>query len=374
MHQFAINNKTSKLFIAVVVFGTLATGTINAILIKKQDTTTTDGRPFFHPLIQVFVMFFAQLLALPTFYLLMKVNVKFQNEYVIKREEARRRGMNIKTNIFIPFVPAFIDLFGSSLQFLAIYFIDPSIYVMLRGGVPITTAILSVVFLKVKMYAHHNLGLIFTVIGVGLLSFAAYEQQEPVPYGLMFALGSLLTTGTQYIAEQRILSKYYVHPFQFTGLQGIWGLILAAISLTIANFIPCSSDNIYCIQGHLENVKSALHDIFNNTTLLILVIASVVNLALFNFFGVLITKHVQPFMRAIIGIFVTISVWGLSFLLFDHHFQLFQLLGFIVLLLGSFVYQEIVEVPGINKNTRKNQERKAILNESLAHYDDEDED
>jgi len=55
-----------------------------------------------------------------------------------------------------------------------------------------------------------------------------------------------------------------------------------------------------------------------------------------------------------------------------HKFYILQLIGFVFIVLGNLIYQEIVEIPGLNSNTRKNQEKRALFNESLAMEDDED--
>ena len=55
-----------------------------------------------------------------------------------------------------------------------------------------------------------------------------------------------------------------------------------------------------------------------------------------------------------------------------HKFYILQLIGFVFIVLGNLIYQEIIEIPGLNNNTRKNQEKRALFNESLAIDDDDD--
>lgn len=49
---------------------------------------------------------------------------------------------------------------------------EPSIYVMLRGGLPITTALFSVMFLGRKLNKNHVLGLSFVVIGITIVGIS----------------------------------------------------------------------------------------------------------------------------------------------------------------------------------------------------------
>jgi mannitol-specific phosphotransferase system IIBC component len=149
MDRSSISSRVSKKHVFGVVLGTLITGTINSLIFKEQDRAhNKDNKAFFHPIVQTFLMFLAEMLALFVFFCSMKFSINFKNDYVIKREEARRVGIIIKTSPLLPLLPSLIDLFGSTFQFISIFSMDPSIYVMLRGGVPITTAILSFIFGK----------------------------------------------------------------------------------------------------------------------------------------------------------------------------------------------------------------------------------
>jgi len=321
-------------------------------------------------------MFLAEMLALFVFFCSMKFSINFKNDYVIKREEARRVGVIIKTSPLLPLLPSLIDLFGSTFQFISIFSMDPSLYVMLRGGVPITTAIFSVLFLENKLYAHHNVGLISVALGVGLVGFVELSQEgqgsSKALKGLLFGLGSLVTTGIQYVVEERVLSKYFFHPLRLVGFEGLWGILLGAGAVAIAHFIPCSATSEFCNNGTFENLGNAVSFIFGDVHLLLLIIIALINSSFFNFFGISITKHVSPLTRTTISVLVTCLVWVYSMIWLGHKFYILQLVGFAFIVLGNLIYQEIIEIPGLNNNTRKNQERRALFNESLAIEDDDD--
>jgi len=377
MDRSSISSRVSKKHVFGVVLGTLITGTINSLIFKEQDRVhNKDNKAFFHPIVQTFLMFLAEMLALFVFFCSMKFSINFKNDYVIKREEARRVGVIIKTSPLLPLLPSLIDLFGSTFQFISIFSMDPSLYVMLRGGVPITTAIFSVLFLENKLYAHHNVGLISVALGVGLVGFVELSQEgqgsSKALKGLLFGLGSLVTTGIQYVVEERVLSKYFFHPLRLVGFEGLWGILLGAGAVAIAHFIPCSATSEFCNNGTFENLGNAVSFIFGDVHLLLLIIIALINSSFFNFFGISITKHVSPLTRTTISVLVTCLVWVYSMIWLGHKFYILQLVGFAFIVLGNLIYQEIIEIPGLNNNTRKNQERRALFNESLAIEDDDD--
>ena len=63
-------------------------------------------------------------------------------------------------------VPALSDLITSTLQYVALNFVAGSVYQMLRGGSIVTTFILSIFFLKIKVQRKQIAGSSLALIGV----------------------------------------------------------------------------------------------------------------------------------------------------------------------------------------------------------------
>lgn len=106
------------------------------------------------------------------------------------------------------------------------------------------------------------------------------------------------------------------------------------------------------------------HHFTTNYWLLFLVLSSLVSTMLFNVAGVTITKHINALARAIADVSKTILVWigsivvtvewgstypNYSWELLDPTLILLQLVGFIFLILGNVVYNEIIPCPCITK-------------------------
>ena len=47
---------------------------------------------------------------------------------------------------------------------------------MLRGGVIVIVALMSVFFMKRKLYRHHILGLIFVILGISIIGITAIKD------------------------------------------------------------------------------------------------------------------------------------------------------------------------------------------------------
>jgi hypothetical protein len=106
----------------------------------------------------------------------------------------------------------------------------------------------------------------------------------------------------------------------------------------------------------VEDSWFALKQIYHNSFTLIMLICSVIFIAGYNGFGITITKHMSATSRTTLKQTKIVLVW-IFFLLYrgDGHesFKVLQLVGFVILVSGILLYNEIVVIPwcGFNKYT-----------------------
>lgn len=83
-------------------------------------------------------------------------------------------------------------------------------------------------------------------------------------------------------------------------------------------------------------------------------IATVLDLAFFNAFGISVTKYASAAQRSTIDTSMTVSIWVLSVLLGLESFVPLEIPGFIVLAFGTLLYNEIIVIPflGFDQNTK----------------------
>ena len=180
---------------------------------------------------------------------------------------------------------------------------------------------------------------------------------------------SLLFTGVQFILEELFLGKYTINPLKVVGLEGMWGVGFYAVSLVILQNVRC--DNFWAKsdvcsvnangEWRVEDSIFALEQIFNNKFLFFLVVASTFTIAFYNFFGVSVTKYASSAQRAVVDNLRTILIW-LFFMLvptsIKEQFIWLQLFGFIGLVVGTLIYNEVIEIPcmDFDKYTKRNLE------------------
>jgi len=108
----------------------------------------------------------------------------------------------------------------------------------------------------------------------------------------------------------------------------------------------------------MENTAFALKQMGDNAFLFFLVIGVTFTIAFYNFCGVSVTRYLSSPVRAVVDNLRTIIVWVFFMVVktnIPETFHWLQLIGFIVLVLGTLVYNEVLVIPflGFNMNTKE---------------------
>ena len=141
------------------------------------------------------------------------------------------------------------------------------------------------------------------------------------------------------IVQEKLFRNYKLSPFKVIGFEGLFGMLIYIVFLTIAYIIKC--EGALCHNGRLENSLKAVTDLGQNTVLLILVIALVVDIGIYNALGVAVTKYASCSNRATVNTSKVVLVW-LFFLLYPgdggETFHWLQFGGFILIVIGTFIF------------------------------------
>lgn len=93
---------------------------------------------------------------------------------------------------------------------------------------------------------------------------------------------------------------------------------------------------------------------------------TIVSIAFFNFAGISVTKQISATTRTVLDSIRTFVIWIFSLLIKWQEFNGIQLLGFIVLMLGMFLYNNVIIRPfliqkGIIKSDEYNEDIRALI-------------
>ncbi|KAF6778685.1 hypothetical protein AHF37_01428 [Paragonimus kellicotti] len=181
-----------------LIFGMLVTGTINTISKKLQldctalgyyNHSANDTRTEHHfnkPWFQTLLMFLGEVLCLFGFFV-----IRYRKRKRLEREGTYHQIVSdpntlgiLNTPLFNWYfgLPACCDLLGTTLAGIGLMFVDASIWQMMRGSLIIFAAVLSIIFLKRRLFGFHWTGMLCTVIGLALVGtksvFSGHSSQH----------------------------------------------------------------------------------------------------------------------------------------------------------------------------------------------------
>jgi len=378
-----------SVFQIIVVIGMVATGTLNTISAGYQQRQKGKGRDwaseergfvegktknFDHPYLQAMGMMLGECLCMIAFLVMTRI---------FKRGLP---GDQAKTEGFSPLIlypAALFDLIGTSLNYVGMILSTPSSFQMLRGSVIVFTAGLSIVLLKRWPKPYQWLGIVVVicgliVVGAGDLIYKEEETYLCVDEGVFHAnhtttpepetttyrekcvpnkLGSDPLTGDiiivvgeifhafQFIYEEVYLTKYDLPPLKVVGYEGIFGFTTIGILLWPFYFIYTGETFGLGPEYRFEDAIDGFSQIFNSPGILGWTIGNMFSIAMFNFAGVTVTKELSSTTRAVLDNIRQIFIWAFSLIVGWQTFNWMTPVGFVVLIMGIWLYNDVIIRP-----------------------------
>lgn len=369
----------SRVVVLMFMAGMLVIGTANTVVTKLMDTIEWDGEEFSHPYFQTFTMFNGELLCLLLYVIFFKKSHLKEIEDPAFQAKLRNKPPPSpavrKYGKFLFGVPAAFDLCASTLMYIGLILSAPSIYQMLRGFIVVVVAVYSRVFLKKRIFKHQTIGVVIvfigiTIVGVASVLWSASSAKNPI-LGIVVLITGQFFAGAVYAIEEKFLGSIVIHPMEAVGMEGLCGSIYYVVLLGIFYAIPCSDGN-FCVNGHVEDFTQAFDQIFTHGLLAGLWILSMISLAIFNWTGISTTKHASSLARSTIDTTRTVCVWVISMLIGWEQFIWVELIGFIILILGTAIYNEVLILPffglrdSVEAHRRHLKEQERLLDDSSA--------
>mmetsp|Transcript_6838 Transcript_6838/g.11540 ORF Transcript_6838/g.11540 Transcript_6838/m.11540 type:complete len:329 (-) Transcript_6838:131-1117(-) len=253
-----------------------------------------------------------------------------------------------------------------------------SVYQMMRGFIVVITAFMAVIFLKKKQYLHHWVSIVIIFIAVFLVGLIGImegnnSEDDDAPstslLGVLLLVASQFMISSQLITEEIIIGKKSMNPLFIVGVEGFWGCLEYAFLLLILQNIKCSGS--MCPYGVVEDTSAVFEEMGDHPELIWYSLLIIVSICLFNATGVAITKYASASQRATIDSCRTLCIWIVAIIQGTETFNIPEFLAFIVLVVGTLVYNEIIEVPikGMFENTKRNLTK---VHKSTIHYQREE--
>jgi len=296
-------------------------------------------------------------------------------------------------------IPACCDITGTTLMNVGLLFVAASIYQMTRGALVLFVGLFSVIFLKKKLHLFHWFSLVIVVVGVALVGLAgaiwsgkgSSDAQEHAPelktvvlfardavaqaadpvviqtiIGIFLIAGAQIFTASQFCLEEWILENYALEPLKVVAWEGIFGFTITIIGQILLHFtVGVSKSGKY---GYFD-AEEGYREIFTNRAIGISSLFIMVSIGGFNFFGLSVTRSISATSRSIIDTCRTLFIWLVSLGLGWESFKWLQVVGFALLVYGTFLFNELVRppikalIPREQRNGNAHEERESLLPE-----------
>jgi len=321
----------------------------------KAQSVGKDGelRLFNHPFLQALGMFFGEFTCLIAF----KAALAYYRKKGVPDDlmPASVTG-NRSYNPFIFFPPAVFDLMATSIMYVGLNLTNASSFQMLRGALIVFTGLLSVAFLNRKLRNYEWLGISFVILGLIIVGTSDLIYGEGGTHGVkMMITGDLLIiiaqvlTATQMVLEEKFVSSRNVSPLEAVGWEGVFGFLTMAILLLPMYYINVGQTIFTNPDGNLEDPIDAWYQMQNNWVVMTGFIGTVLSISFFNFAGISVTKEISATTRTVLDSVRTFVVWLVSLMAQWETFSLIQLAGFFVLMIGMFLYNNVIIRPAYLK-------------------------
>ncbi|KAH9378009.1 hypothetical protein HPB48_016683 [Haemaphysalis longicornis] len=275
--------------------------------------------------------------------------------------------------IFLP--PAMCDLFGTSIMYIGLNLTYASSFQMLRGAVIIFTGLLSVAFLGRRLRSYEWLGIMTVMCGLVVVGLSdilfpdSHSTKGPnsiITGDLLIVLAQVISA-SQMVIEEKFVTKYKVAPLQAVGWEGKWhlcnsagqlrpsqakaecggtcgaccffGFVVLGVLLVPMYFIPTGNAIFQNPGGQMEDAIDGFIQIGNSWQ------ARFLSIAFFNFAGISVTKELSATTRMVLDSVRTLVIWLFSLAVSWQSFNWTQVVGFVVLILGMFLYNDVVLRP-----------------------------
>ena len=353
-----------------LMIGMLLTGACNTVFLKLQNgeeyynDDKNKNMSYNHPFFQTFWMFIGEFLWLLMYGISYYRETKQHGDIMQSPAliDARKKGLKTNINVILLAIPACFDILASTLMFVALTMIAASIYQMMRGLIVFVAAMLSIIFIKRRYYRHHWTALAFVVGGVAIVgaSPVLYPDDDSDDSGSSNAfLGIVLVViaqvfaGGLMITEEKTFRRLLSSSIKSCWMGRILGLLhIYIILLLIMQFIPCNNDDI-CPYGKVEDTPQAFYEMGQNGWILAFGLGTIFSIAGFNALGVAVTKYASAAQRSTIDTSRTLLIW-VVFLIKPgkghERFIWLELVGFVLLVIGTLLFNEIIVIPLLGFN------------------------
>ena len=315
---------------------------------------------------------------------------------LVPNADSRQPLVGVK--VFLLALPACCDITGTTFMNVGLLFVAASIYQMTRGALVLFVGLFSVLFLHRKLYLYQWAALFIVVLGVAIVGLAGAiapnPQAQPEPktglelgllliratsdqihaaaktpeavqtiLGVLMIAGAQIFTATQFVLEEWILENYALEPLKVVGWEGIFGFLVTVFGMIILHLAVGRTDKGR--YGYFDMVEG-WREVTHYRAVAVSSIHIMISIGGLNFFGLSVTRSVSATARSTIDTCRTLFIWIVSLGLGWETFKWLQILGFVLLVYGTFLFNDIVRAP-LQRCVRREKHGELLPEEPIEH-------
>merc|ERR1711936_968500 len=158
---------------------------------------------------------------------------------------------------------------------------------------------------------------------------------------------SQIIVASQMVYEEKFITKYNVPALQAVGWEGTFGFTTLSLLLIPFSFLYVGPSFGHGPRHVLEDAYDGVYQLYHNPLLLLAYLGTVTSIAFFNFAGISVTKELSATTRMVLDSVRTLVIWMVSLRVGWQDFYALQLAGFVILVMGMCLYNDIIILPTI---------------------------
>jgi drug/metabolite transporter (DMT)-like permease len=278
--------------------------------------------------------------------------------YIYQRKSADPSSYGRKAVTMVA-VPSALDMVSTALSTFGTHWISLSLAFIFKGGRVVFAAMLTVLMLKRRLYAHHWTAVALCVVGLVVAASSQLFVQPSSAQGVFLVLGSELFKGLRVVVEERLMKDKKFNPAFLVGIEGLYGTVVFTITLIVVWLGIRGTDG-----GSFENLPDTLSRISNSTTLIILFSLFPFITCITSVVSAIVTKNLSAVHNGLISVMRVGILWMVELVLYytlsDQYlanqlgepwtrYSALKLVGFVIVLFSTLLYDEDIKIPYLFK-------------------------
>lgn len=369
--------------------GMLLFGTCTVVIQKIffSQTVYIDGKPHSceKPWFQTEMMFIGMLSCLAVYYIEMLYDHCKKKNAVPEKEipltsavgDVRKDEPHPDTTgwgvYVVVCIPAICDLVATCIMNIGLVLIPASVWQMLRGTMVIFSACITMILLSKRIFGFQWFSICVVVVGEVIVALACVlgdtqptkkddsgkkdkKSAGDMVLGILLTVGAQIIQASQIVIEEMLLHGISLAPSLIVGIEGFWGTIICTLLLILVYYIP---NKTRIGKKFHEDTIDTFNILKHSKGLIGLLVAYVLAILFYNLFGMMVTQTYSAVHRTLIEAMRTLFIWIANIIIYwidkGKHalgekvtlWSLCEFGGFAVLVVGTFTYNRVFEIPGI---------------------------